>query len=264
MPNLIGRLIPVAVLIIIVGAFMASDKLWLHWYTPDTQNSEQHVQVQNTALPVLSPAPRTPAGGNGSESPTAASAQPHPSVNPTAQRAADRDAFAALWLVGQRATYRVRYETSSGGGENGDTYIIFNMPPNARVDTIPQGASDPSVQIAMDSSGKTLTCSTDGGSRDCVQVMGFSAPLPLSAGPIVFPQAATFGSLDITEVDGRTIASETTRCFSIASIPSDAASALDYCFDASGVPLYARGPNGVAEATELTTAVSDADFVLSP
>src|SRR5512141_3274536 len=126
------KLAPVLGLAAILGVFMTLDRLTLHWYTPDTSTStvaERNVQRTD----VTPPAPASTA-------PLAASNQsPTPGTAPEI-----RDAFAALWVVGQRATYRVRYETRSDGGAAGDSYVVFNAPPLARVDMVAPGERDPS------------------------------------------------------------------------------------------------------------------------
>ncbi len=267
MTNAAARLLPIVGIVLIVAAFMTADKLWLHWYTPDTSSSSgQSAKADNQpeAVSTVAGSARTPpSAGSQSASPTAAVSS-RPPAEPTLQLAADRDAFAVLWLVGQQATYKVRYQTSAEGGDEGDSYVVFNLAPRARVDTIPAGSDTASVQIAVDGAGKTIGCSSEAGNRDCVDMQPFGAPLPLSAGPIVFPPSGTFGTLDIKEVDGREVANENTRCFSIASPSNEPDGDLDYCFSASGVPLYAKGPTGVVEASELSGSVSDADFDISP
>ena len=175
--------------------------------------------------------------------------------------AQSRDAFAALLIASQRATYRVRYDTSSESGERGDSYVIFNRPPNARVDTITEGETEPSSQIIVGPDGSTFACSFDGGRRSCSEIDAFSGPLPLTAGPLIFPAAASFDSISVARLDDETVAGAPAPCFRV--LPANAAdeSAADYCFTAEGVPVYATGPSGVVVASELSSP-SDADFAL--
>lgn len=251
--GLLARLIPVLFLAVVLGSFMAADKLWLHWYTPDTGSSsialEQTIQVGASEATQQPPAlALNPQTGD------VQTATPSPSSQ-------SRDAFAALWIAGQQATYQVRYETSSDSGEKGDSYVIFNLPPLARVDTVPQGSNEPSSQIIVNGEGTTIACSSDATGRRCAQINPFNGPLPLAAGPIVFPAASTFGSLSVTEVNGRVIAGAPTRCFQLSS--NAAGETEEYCFSNSGVPLYASGPFGIIGASQISADVSSADFLLS-
>lgn len=253
---------PVLVLAALLGAFMTADKLWLHWYAPDTVGTtvERKAQFQ----PASATQQPTPAGGGPGGSVTE---QPAPVASPQTSDAQgstptpsirSRDAFAALWVASQQATYRVRYETSSASREKGDSYVVFNRPPAARVDTIAQGASEPSSQIILGRDGSTVACSFDGAERSCGQITPFDGPLPMAAGPIVFPAAGTFGSISVAEFAGKLIAGTSARCFRVLS--ADAADSADYCF-AETVPVYSSGPLGIIEASELSLA-SDADFVI--
>jgi hypothetical protein len=255
-------LAPVLVVAALLGAFMTADKLWLHWYTPDTAGTtvKREVQLQPvSATPATTPVGSGP-GGSATEqlTPPASSQSGNAQGATPAPSTRSRDAFAALWVASQQATYRVRYETSSASGEKGDSYVVFNRPPMARVDTIALGASEPSSQIILGRDGSTVACSFDEAARTCGQIKPFDGPLPLAAGPIVFPAAGSFGSISVAELDGKLIAEASARCFQVS--PADAADAADYCF-AETVPVYGSGPFGIVEASELSLA-SDADFAL--
>ncbi|MDP9237382.1 MAG: hypothetical protein M3P30_08305 [Chloroflexota bacterium] len=248
----------------LLGAFMTADKLWLHWYTPEAVGTtvERNAQFQPaSATQQLTPAGSAP-GGSVTEqrSPAASPQTTDAQANAPAPSDRSRDAFAALWVAGQQATYRARYETSSASGEKGDSYVVFNRPPAARVDTIAEGAREPSSQIILDLRGSTFACSFDGGERNCGQIKPFDRPLPLAAGPIIFPAAASFGSISVAEVDSRTIVGAPTRCFRV--LAAGTADPADYCFSAERVPVYGNGPFGIVEASELSSA-SDADFVVA-
>jgi hypothetical protein len=243
---------PVLVLAAILATFMTADKLWLHWYTSDTVGIERKAQPQ-VAGATQKPTP----GGSATEQPAASQQASDAQADAAVPSAQSRDAFAALWLTSQQATYRVRYDTSSESGEKGDSYVVFNRPPSARVDTIAEGASDPSSQIILGRDGLTIACSFDGGKRNCGQIKPFDAPLPLAAGPIVFPAAGSFSSINVADLNGRTIAGAPARCFRV--LVADTGDAADYCFSAENVPLYGSGTFGIVEASELSSA-SDADF----
>jgi hypothetical protein len=220
--------------------------LWLHWYASDAPGptAERKAQVAGVT--------QRPAPAGSSQT----GDQPGDAPTPSAQ---SRDAFAALWLTSQQATYRVRYETSSETGEKGDSYVVFNRPPSARVDTIAEGANEPSSQIILGRDGSTVACSFDGGERSCGQIKTFDAPLPLSAGPIVFPAAGSFSTISVADIDSKAIAGITARCFNVS--PADGGNSADYCFSPENVPVYGSGTFGVIQASELSSA-SDADFVL--
>ncbi len=220
----------IIVVALLIAAVMA-DKLWLHWYTSDGAGTTVKREAQNG-------------------SPQAGAAIPS---------AQSRDAFAALWLTSQQAPYQVRYETSSETGEAGDSYVVFNRPPNARVDTIAAGANTPSSQVIVAADGSTVACSFDGGEPSCGQITSFDAPLPLAAGPIVFPTAGSFDSIIVAELESKEIAGVTARCFNVSQ--ADAGNSADYCFSADNVPVYGSGMFGVVRASKLSST-SETDFVL--
>lgn len=241
------RLLPVFVLALALGTFMTADRLWLHWYSPDTSPP-----VANRAAD-KSPLSATPLGslepsvvGSGAQTKT-----PVPAPQ-------SHDALVALWAASQQASYRVRYETFSASGDEGDSYDIFSRPPLARVDTIPAGASEPSSQIIVGRDGSTTACTISGGNRSCSQIASFDAPLPLAAGPIVFPTADGFASLLVAELDSMTVAGTTARCFRTLAANLQTA---DYCFTAQAVPVFGSGAFGVVRASKLSST-SDADFIV--
>ena len=251
MYHLLPRLGPMFALAIVLGGFMTFDKLWLHWYTPDTSNFAredplvQPLATAHSLTPVASP--------GGSEAQTATAAPP----------IRTNDTFAALWIAAQQTPYKVRYETSLANGDKGASYGVFNKPPLGRVDTIPSGASQPFLQFFIDAAGKTSRCLPAGGQRQCVPAEPFATTLPLAVGPIVFPAATAFGSYDVTELDSRVFAGTPARCFHLAPTTAGREAEADYCFSLNGapVPLYGRGTFGVVEASEVSLAVSDGDFV---
>lgn len=252
MNNLLPRLVPVFIFAIILGGFMTVDKLWLHWYTPATSTlSVENRTVETNPGETTRQAALTPgASASGAQTPT-----PAPSAR-------SRDAFAALWIASQQSTYTVRYETLSANGERGDSYRIFNKPPLARMDTIPQGASEPASQIVDNGTGALVSCLSEAGQYRCVAMDALAAPLPLAVGPIVFPAAATFGSFDVTETDSRRVADMPARCFEIRSPQGGNEAEAAYCFSFSDapVPVYGRGSFGTVEASELSADVSEAGF----
>ncbi len=255
------RLAPVLLLAVLVGGFMVADKLWLHWYTPDTNRATRSAD-RTIAVPAATEAAQ-PAQSSTTQTVDAPPTLPAPTPGGYIPSAAEiRDAFAVLYLVGQRATYRVQYQTSSASGDKGDGYVVFSLPPLARVDTIPQGASEPSSQIVAKSDGTTIGCSSDSTGRNCAQIKPFAAPLPLAAGPIVFPASDTFGTLSVTETQGRDIAGTATRCFALAADTAGDAPTY-YCFSSAGVPTYASGGFGVVEAIELSSDVATSEFAIS-
>ncbi len=243
MNNRYSMFAPVLILAALVAAFLTADKLWLHWYASDTSGTTAKRTIQTP-----------PAVGSVPSRSTTEQPLPGDSPTPSAQ---SRDAFAALWLTSQQTIYRVRYETSSDTGEKGDSYVVFNRPPSARVDTISAGATEPSSQIIVGADGTTFACSFDGGERNCGKIPSFDAPLPLAAGPMVFPGGGSFGSLSVAELDSKTIAGAAARCFRV--VPAETPNAADYCFNAENVPVYGSGTFGVIQAAELSTP-SEADF----
>lgn len=248
MNTLLPRLVSVLMFVVIVGGFMTADKLWLHWYTPDTSTvsvGTKTVETNPGEAAQAAPTPGATAGGG---------------WTPTAEQS--RDAFAALWVASQKSTYTVRYETVSAGGERGNTYRIFNKPPLARVDTILPGASEPAAQVIDNGAGALVDCRSDAGQYRCVAMDALAAPLPLAVGPVVFPAPATFDSFDIAETENRTIAGRPARCFQLKAKQGVAEAESAYCFSFSEapVPVYGSGSFGTAEATELSADVSEAGF----
>jgi hypothetical protein len=251
MYNSLRQLAPLFGLAVILGVFMASDKIWLHWYAPEADVERRVVEGPL----VQGPPSSTPAGG--SEVSAAGESDP-------TSLARTRDAFAALWIVAQQTPYRVRYETSSAAGDPGDTYVIFNLPPFGRVDRFPPDAKGPSSQLLVDGEGAARRCIWTDGRPDCAAIDSLAAPFPLAASPIVFPPASTFNSYEVTETEARTIAGQLARCFHLTSGAEGVATGdADYCFSFSDapVPLFARGAFGVVEASELSSAVAPSDFV---
>lgn len=248
---MIARLAPVFILAAVLSAFMAADKLWLHWYTPEIPHrSAPSVAAGNriesgVINPSITQAIGTATAPNHSMTP-----RPLPQSH---------DAFGALWIAGTRVTYRIRYETSSRSGDRGDNYIIFNMPPLARIDTVPPGGSAPSSQLVVRADGTTIACWSNPTGRSCAPIKPFDGTLPDAAGPIVFPALKTFSSLSITEISPRIEAGVSARCFQVTPGPL-AQTPTEYCFTAVGVPVYANGPFGIVKATQLSAAVSASDF----
>ncbi len=261
------KLAPVLALAAILGVFMALDRLYLHWYTPDTGGL---AAVERAAQPDSATSVRTPTQTAATVNPlppTEVGSETVPTANPAASApqaeldvilAQARNAFATLWAAGQRASYRVSYTTRSDSGEAGSTYVVYNLPPLSRVDTIDAGQTGASSQLVVDANGSTTACSLDGIRRQCKLIEPFAAPLPVAAGPIVFPEGSTLGSSRILEVFPRAIVGIAARCFQVPS--SDAESTAEYCFSAEGVPVYANGPFGVVEASGLSQNVSSSDF----
>lgn len=252
MAHLLPRLVPVLALGVTLGAFMAVDRLWLHWYTPDAGRFLRERQA-------ISASPTGPARSLTLPSPRITEAE----ARTSASSESSRNAFAALWLVAQRTPYRARYETLSPSGDRGDSYVVFNSPPLGRVDTITAGATALTSQLFVDADGVTTRCGPVAGRRQCVPSEPLAGPIPLAAGPVVFPRAETFDSYDVTELDRRILADSMARCFHLASTGIGAEETADYCFSYGDavVPVYGRGTFGVAEAFQVSSSVSEADFV---
>ena len=247
MYNLLPRLAPVLALVMVFAGFLTVDRLWLHWYAPDTSNtpSEAVRRERTAAAKSVTPVPSTESRE------TQTTADPSPRAS---------DAFAALWLAAQQTPYKVRYETSFKG-DKGASYVIFNKPPLGRVDTIPSGGSQPFSQLFVDADGRAIRCTPLAEQLQCVSIEPFATPLPLAAGPIVFPPTAPFDSYGVTELDSQVFAGMPARCFHLASTKEGIDA--DYCFSLNDapVPLYGRGTFGVVQASEVSSTVSDGDFV---
>ena len=69
--------------------------------------------------------------------------------------------------------------------------------------------------------------------------------------------AGSFGSISVADLDGKTIAGASARCFKV--LVTDAGDASEYCFSAENVPVYGSGTFGIVEASALSSP-SDADF----
>jgi hypothetical protein len=232
----------------LMAAFMASDKLWLHWYVPNTGQSSFSRSAPTTAITHIQRVATALTSAAGPEQ----TMTPRPLPQ-------SRDAFGALWVAGQGVTYRIRYEMSSSKGDTGNSYVIFNMPPWARIDAFLPNGSEPSSQLVTEADGTTIACSLVAQRRSCTHMTTFGGLLPAAAGPIVYPPIEAFGSLSVTEVRPKLVAGTSARCFDIPS--NDAAQPpTQYCFTASGVPVYASGPFGIVEATQVSSDVSASDF----
>jgi hypothetical protein len=167
-----------------------------------------------------------------------------------------------LLAQGLRATYRVTYATVSPDGEGGDVYVVFNRPPQTRIDTIAVGSSNAtSLIIGGDQTTATIGCSGGPDTWACLSISSLGDSLLKAAGPIGFLSATDFDLFDVVGADNRAVAGQTTQCFELRPREGTGATNTEYCLTADGVPLYTVSSSGTVEATEFSPDVSDEDFL---
>jgi hypothetical protein len=164
----------------------------------------------------------------------------------------------ALMDRGLGATYRATYQTSSEEGE-GDRYVVYNMPPLLRIDTLAVGSTTPSSIILLRGGSRSVNCTPAGDGWRCDEFDPIAQSALAALGPVVYPDAATLQQSIAREADPATIAGEAARCFELARLTGDA---LRYCLSTDGVPLRAVIEGQTVEATELSRDVSESDFEL--
>jgi hypothetical protein len=186
---------------------------------------------------------------------------PIPTDSTAASPVADTPGIALARLLnnGLNATYRVTYRTESPDGEVGDEITIFNRPPLSRLDRGSPGAAQPDSTTIQRRGGPAIVCSASP-EWQCLQVSELGGPIITSGGPIFLPNADEFSSAAVTELEPRIIAGVAVRCFSVA--PIDPSLTVDYCLDGDGVPLESKSALGTVDASSISSAVTDADFIV--
>jgi hypothetical protein len=181
-------------------------------------------------------------------------------VNATATPLATGAAATLVDLMdaGLTATYRVRYRSSSDEGA-GDSYIVYSKPPLLRIDTVPAGSDLPSSIVIIRAGGRSVSCTPDGGNWSCDEFQRLPGNPLLTLGPVIYPDASTLAETTVTEVHGREIAGEPTRCFFLAG---PARGPDGYCLTAEGVVVLSFIEGANVEATEFSRDVSQDDFIL--
>ena len=166
-----------------------------------------------------------------------------------------------LLARGLDVTYKATYQTTTPDGQKGNTYVVINKPPRARIDIISADASEPSsVIIGGDSNTETIGCSGSAEQWECSELEPFSGSLVRAAGPFPFFSATDLQLFDVTEAESRTVAGQDARCLRLR--PRDRPSEdTEYCLSTDGVPLYTNSLFGTVEATEFSAQVSGQDFV---
>jgi len=153
--------------------------------------------------------------------------------------------------------YKVTYQTTA---PDGNTYVVFNRPPDTRIDTVAPGSSEPSSSIIAAQGPGMVSCSGGPDHWECSEVPPPEDPLVVAASPVIFPKAADLESFEVSETGARQIAGEAARCFRLHARQEEAGREVEYCLNSDGVPLFSAGPFGSALATEFSVDVSDDDF----
>ena len=167
-----------------------------------------------------------------------------------------------LLAQGLRATYRVTYGTASPDGEVGDGFVVYNRPPQTRIDTIAVGSSNAtSLIIGGDQTTATIGCSGGPDQWACQTISPLGDSLLKAAGPIGFLSATDLQLFDVAKADNRAVAGQITRCFQLNPREGTGGTTGEYCLTADGVPLYTVSSSGTVQATEFSSDVSAEDFV---
>jgi hypothetical protein len=161
---------------------------------------------------------------------------------------------------GTQISYKITYRTASPEGEPGDSYVIFNRPPQTRIDTISAGSVAPSsLIIGWDKKARTISCAGGPSAWRCDEIEPLGDSLLAAAGPIIFLSPADVASFPVSEAEERTVAGQATRCFQL-SAGQEAGGPAEYCLNADGVALFTSSQVGTVEASAYSMTVSDADF----
>ena len=165
-----------------------------------------------------------------------------------------------LLTGGLDVTYKATYQTTTPEGQEGDTYVVINRPPRARIDITSADGSEPSsVIIGGDSNTATIGCSGSAQQWECSETEPLGGSLVRTAGPFPFFSAADLQLFDVTESASRTVAGQDARCLRL--IRKDQTTGdTEYCLSRDGVPLFIAAPFGTVEATEFSVDVPDQDF----
>jgi hypothetical protein len=165
----------------------------------------------------------------------------------------------ALFDRGLSATYLATYRTTSSDGEAGDSYAVFSMPPLSRIDTISPGASTPGSRIVAQAGGRTAACSNSGSGWSCAEIDSLGSSAIAGAGGVVYPSAEDLAAGTVAEGEGRTIARQQSRCFTLTFA---AGGVTTYCLNEAGVVLFSESDSGTIEADTYSTEVGPDDFLL--
>ena len=194
-------------------------------------------------------------GGGSGGGGQAATATPGASAGASAQ-------LLGLLDQGLRATYRATYKTASPDGEVGAGYVVFNRPPQTRIDTVAVGSSAATeLIIGGDQTTATVGCVGGPDQWACESISPLGDSLLKAAGPIRFLSATDLELFDAVKADNRAVAGQITRCFQLNPREGTGGTTGEYCLTADGVPLYTVSSFGTVEAAEFSSDVSDEDFV---
>ena len=165
-----------------------------------------------------------------------------------------------LLARGLDVTYKVTYQTTTPEGQEGDTYVVINKPPRARIDTIPVGQEQPNSLIIGGQGVAALSCSGGPNEWQCFELEGGDTSPIQTAGPVVFLRALDLTGLHVTETGSRLIADQATRCFELRADEDGFDAQAEYCLNSDGITFYTRSEVGTVEAIEVTTNVPDSAF----
>lgn len=186
---------------------------------------------------------------------------------PTPAVIIDNDAFAGQPKsfidginAGASAAFMARYTTESGG-EPGGEYVVYSLPPLARVDTFEQGQSTPTSIVVSRDGDLAVSCLQKEAGWVCDR-FELERPLLLTASPIVYPTADELSGATVTADGQREIAGEPVNCWTIMREVAAETRVIRYCLNAGGVVLFAETNSGVVTATEFSGSVNAEDFVL--
>ena len=198
-------------------------------------------------------------GDDGGEPTDTAQETTSPEGTPALEGAARE--VSELLAEGITATFKVKYETASPDGAQGDTFVVYNKPPDTRIDTLSaNGAESDSAIIGGDESTETYGCTGGPDAWSCESIAPLGDSLLTAAGPVAYLQPSDLELFDISETEDRTVADQSTRCFALTPREGTATEAGEYCFNSEGVPLYVQTSSETVEASEFSTDVSDQDF----
>jgi hypothetical protein len=172
--------------------------------------------------------------------------------------------IADLVKAGKQTNYKVTYSWTIGSGAQAVTseQTWYSKGTNTRFD-FGLGAGLGSISVYSIADG-TFLCTTMGGAATCQKTSADAALQSNPAAEFGLQLATNPGQFNSSLTGTRSIAGQQAQCYAVNG--TTGFTDVTSCYSSSGVPLLtqmtAQGSAFTMEATNFSTNVSDADFVL--
>jgi hypothetical protein len=172
--------------------------------------------------------------------------------------------IADLVKAGKQTNYKVTYSWTIGSGAQAVTseQTWYSKGTNTRFD-FGLGAGLGSISVYSIADG-TFLCTTMGGAATCQKTSADAALQSNPAAEFGLQLATNPGQFNSSFTGTRSIAGQQAQCYAVKG--TTGFTDVTSCYSSSGVPLLtqmtAQGSAFTMEATNFSTTVSDADFVL--